>query len=458
MLTDVVVFGASGDLTARLLLPALAELEAASLLGGDLRIRGADRPDWSDDRFRRYASEALDSHASDVPDDAREALLGRLSYRQVDVTDPATVAAALDGLDRPLAAHLALPPALFEPALSALADATLPDGSTVVIEKPFGQDLASARHLNRLLRERFGDIHVFRNDHFLHNQTVQNVLGLRFANRLFEPTWNADNVQRVDIVWDETLTVGSRAGYYDRSGALRDMLQNHLLQVLCFVAMEPPASLEAADLRSAMLAVLRAVATPDDVDVADHTARGRYVAGAIDGRSVEAYTDADGVDPARHTETFAQVTLQVDNWRWAGVPFTLRSGKALPAARAEVVVTLRDVPHPTFAAPDGARPNTVRIGLKPPRVVAQLNVNASGELFGLVPLSLDADLPAPTLSPYAGLVRDVLVGDRTLSVSAAESEEAWRIMDPILDGWAADGAPLREYAAGSDTPDGWTTT
>lgn len=457
MLSRMVIFGASGDLTSRLLVPALAELCAAGGLPDDLAVTGVGLDAWSDDDFRRRMDDTLAHHASHIGEDARTATVKMLSYRQADVTDAAAVAAVVGDVDQPFVAYLALAPTLFAPTLNALADAGVGAGSVVVIEKPFGHDLASAQRLNRLLVHRFAGMTVFRNDHFLHNQTVQNILGLRFANRLFEPVWNAVHVERVDIIWDERLALEDRAGYYDHTGALRDMLQNHLLQVLCLVAMEPPASLEARDLGAAKLAVLRAMATPSQADIRRHTTRGRYTAGTVGGAHIPSYVDEEGVNPERGTETFAQSTLRVDNWRWSGVPFTLRSGKAMPADRAEVVVRFRQVPHPAFGDRDDCAANEVRLRLRPPAAEVGLNINAEGDLFGLTGVTLEAALPTPRLSAYAGLLRDVLAGDVTLSIGADEAEQAWRVMEPIVDGWADDIAPLRAYPAGSSTPDQWDT-
>jgi glucose-6-phosphate 1-dehydrogenase len=230
------------------------------------------------------------------------------------------------------------------------------------------------------------------------------------------------------------------------------MLQNHLLQVLCLVAMEPPADLGEAALRDARLAVLRATHPPAPEEMAQRTVRGRYTAGTVDGHEVPAYADADGVDPSRETETFAQATLSIDSWRWAGVPVTLRSGKALGAHRALVRVRFRDVPHPVFADAGPSHPCDLRISMRPPAFEVDVRVNTDGELFGLETATLHTDLPEPVRSPYAGLVLDVLRGDRTLFVSGDEAEQAWRIMDPVLAAWAADEVPLRPYAAGSDGP------
>lgn len=457
MVSRMVIFGASGDLTSRLLVPALAELCAEGDLPDDLEVTGVGLDGWTDDDFRSRMYDALVTHVAHVDQDAREATVKMLSYRQADVSDADAVAEVVGDDGEPFVAYLALAPTLFAPTLNALADAGIRAGSVVVLEKPFGHDLVSAQRLNELLAQRFAGVTVFRNDHFLHNQTVQNILGLRFANRLFEPVWNAAHVERVDIVWDETLALEGRAGYYDHTGALRDMLQNHLLQMLCFVAMEPPATLDARDLGAAKLAVLRAVSTPTHADVRRHTARGRYTAGTVDGEPVRRYVDEDGVDPARGTETFAQATLRIDNWRWSGVPFTLRSGKAMPADRAEVVVRFRDVPHSLFADRDDCVPNEVRLRLRPPVAEIGLNINAEGDLFGLTGATLTADLPTPRLSAYAGLVRDVFARDVTLSVGAGEAEEAWRVMEPVVDGWSADVTPLHAYPAGSSAADQWDT-
>ena len=256
---------------------------------------------------------------------------------------------------------------MFLPTLEALSRASLPQGSRVVIEKPFGEDLASAQALNRLLHQSFPENAVFRIDHFLHLQTVQNVLGLRFANRIVEQLWNRDHVERVEIVWDESLTLEGRASYYDRVGALKDMIQNHLLQLLCLVGMEAPLTLDERTLRDRKIDVLRAIRRLSPQEVEQYTVRARYSAGRIGECQVPNYADEEGIDPARGTETFAQVTLWIDNWRWAGVPFVLRSGKALGRERREIAVHFRPVPHLAFEANDPP-PNVLRLLLdaRPP--------------------------------------------------------------------------------------------
>lgn len=448
MLDQLAIFGGSGDLTARLLLPALAHLRAGGELPGTLSVLGLGQDDWDDEQFRDHASTALGEHAGDLQD-THQWLVERMRYARTDVTDAGAVAQAVKRMDGPWVAYLALPPALFAPTLEALADVGMPDGSVVAIEKPFGTDLESARRLNALLRRRFAGVTVFRNDHFLHNQTVQNIAGIRFANRLFEPLWDAQNIRAVDITWDETLTLEGRAGYYDRAGALRDMLANHLLQILCLLAMEPPPTFGERDLRDARYGVLRAIATPDGDTIRRDTIRARYTAGTVGDRDVPDYVAEDGVDPQRGIETFAQVTLPVRNWRWAGVPFTLRSGKAQREDRAEALIHLRQVPHTAFADYRDCRPNVIRIGLDPPSLSAHININDGTELVGLEPVALHTSLPAPPLPAYASLIRDVLAGDATLAVRGDEAEEAWRIMQPIVDAWSRDEVPMRSYPAGT---------
>jgi len=334
------------------------------------------------------------------------------------------------------------------PTLEALSGAGLPPGSRIVIEKPFGEGLAQAQELNRLLHRSFPEHAVFRIDHFLHLQTVQNVLGLRFANRVFEQLWNRDHIERVEIIWDESLTLEGRASYYDQAGALKDMVQNHLLQLLCLVAMEAPLTLGERDLRDRKVDVLRAIRRLSPQEVEHHTIRARYTAGRIGEREVPSYTDEAGIDPGRATETFAQVALWVDNLRWAGVPFVLRSGKALAGERHEIAVHFRTMPHLAFEA-DEPPPNVLRLLLGPDRVLFGMNLNRPGNPFALERVDLGADCASGVLPAYARLLLDVLQGDSTLSIRDDEAEESWRVVEPILDAWARGRSPLREYPAGS---------
>jgi glucose-6-phosphate 1-dehydrogenase len=445
-----VIFGASGDLTARYLLPALARLHAAGRLGDDLIVVGAARDPWDTERFRRHIEDRLAQHAAEVPRATRTGLVRRLEYRRADVTDPEGVASALGAPPAPAVVYLALPPAVAVAAVRALGSSGLAEGSRIVVEKPFGEDLASAQVLNRLLRAMLPESAIFRMDHFLGKQTVQNLLGLRFANRLFEPVWNAGHIERVEIVWDETLGVEGRAGYYDRAGALRDMTQNHLLQLLCLVAMEPPIGLGERDLRDRKVDVLRAVRRLSPGEVARWTRRARYAAGRIGDQTFAAYVDEEGVDPARRTETYAEVMLQIDNWRWKDVPFLLRAGKALARDRREIAVHFRPVPHLVFAPASEPVSNILRFTIDPDRLSLQVNINGRTDPFGLEPAELDLELAPQELPAYARLLLAVLEGDATLSIRGDEAEESWRIVEPILTVWAAEDVPLEEHPAGAD--------
>ncbi len=458
MSRSFVVLGGGGDLTGRLILPGLAELEAAGELDDDLAIVAMGLGAREDEGYRAWARERLAEHAERVPEESRERLVGRLRYVAGDVTVADDLRRALERAGGTPVVYLALPNAVFLPTLEALTEVGLPDGAAVAVEKPFGVDRADARRLNEVLHRLLPEEAVFRTDHFLAMQTVLNILGLRFANRLFEPVWNAVHVASVDIVFDETLGLEGRAGYYDHAGALRDMLQNHLLQVLAVTTMEPPASVDARSLAARKSDVLRAVRPPSDM--ARDTVRGRYTAGRVGDRSLPDYVHEEGVDPGRGTETYAEYTVQIDNWRWAGVPFRLRSGKALGVDRHEVVLTLKPVPHLAFAsgAPDGESPDVapgvLRLRLEPDGVALELNLNGAGDPFALERRTLDLDLPPRRLSAYGLLLGEMLAGSSALSISDVEAEESWRIVEPILAAWAAGEVPLREYPAGSDGPGG----
>ncbi|HVL99258.1 MAG TPA: glucose-6-phosphate dehydrogenase [Egibacteraceae bacterium] len=450
MITRVIVFGALGDLMRRYLAPALVDLHAARAVPEELSVTGAGRDDLTDDEYRGTIADALDRHVPDADPHATERLLRRLRYVRADATEAGDVSRATEPERGPFLAYLALPPHVFGAAAAALAEAGFPDGSQLVVEKPFGHDRDSARTLNEEIHRRIPESRVFRIDHFLGMQTVQNVLGLRFGNRLLEPLWNCHHVKRVEIVWDETLTVEGRA-FYDDVGAVRDVIQNHLLQLLCLVGMEPPASLAPRELRDRKVQLLRDVRPPDRT-AAERAVRGRYTAGTVGGRAVPGYTEDSRVDAARATETFAEIELRIDNWRWSEVPIVLRTGKALARDRKEVLVTFRPVPHGTFtAAPD--LPNVLRLELEPERLALAVNVNAPGERYELERIELDRDLATGPLGAYARVLLAALHGDPTLSIRDDEVEASWEIVDPLLGAWADGAAPLREYPAGSAGPE-----
>jgi glucose-6-phosphate 1-dehydrogenase len=452
LLKTLVVLGARGDMTGRLLLPALVRLAGAGSLPADTRILAVDRDPGDDEDYRTHARQKLDAHLPDRDDKAADALLNRLSYRQADVTSADALRAAVEGADAPMAVYLALPNVLFRPTLEALAGAGLPPHTTLVVEKPFGTDLDDARELNALIARSFDEHDVFRIDHFLAKQTVLDVLGLRFANRIFEPVWNSDHISRVDITWYESLGLEGRANYYDRAGALRDMIQNHLLQMLALVVMEPPRSITDRDLRDRKVEALRAVSPPQPDEMAKLTRRARYTAGTVDGKELPAYADAEGVDPARGTETYAEVTFRVRNWRWAGTPFRLRTAKAIGKERREIAVYFRSVPHEPFD--DRDRPNVLRFTLSPDAIALELNLNGEGDPFDLERVTLDNDFPTQELPPYSLLLQEILEGDATLSIRGDEAEELWRVVEPVLQAWERDEVPLEEYPAGSGGPKG----
>lgn len=449
MIRRLLLLGATGDLSTRYLLPALARLRATDRLPQGFEVVGLARRDWDDEAFRRFAREHLDEHAADLPERARGELLAALHFVPGDADDREVFARALGGSGEPVLVYLALPPALFGDAVRALAEAGPPEGSRIVLEKPFGEDLGSARRLNRLLHERFPEEAVVRADHFLTEQAVHNVLALRLANRLFEAVWSGEHIERVEIRWDETLALEGRASYYDTAGALKDMIQNHLLQVLCAVAMEPPRSLSGEDLRERRVELLRAVRKYAPEEAARRSTRARYAAGATaEGQHVPAYAEEEGVDAARETETFARLELLIDNERWRGVPFVLRTGKALASFRADITVFLK----PASGAGRDTGPNELKLSFYPVR--AELAVDAAGP--GGLPeefrgATLGADLPRADLPPYGRLLLGALSGDYA-GVRADEAEEAWRVVEPFMDAWREGGTPLLEYPAGSDGP------
>jgi glucose-6-phosphate 1-dehydrogenase len=439
-------------LTSRYLMPAIIRLHQAGQLPDGCRIIGLAREAWDTMGLRRHLEQKLDESCPNMVHSSREAVLSITEYHQADVTKRDQLAKVLGAVGRPLVAYLALPPGLFLPTVEALAALSLHSGNKLVLEKPFGESLSSAQRLNRILHRSFPEQDVFRLDHFLGKQTVQNILGLRFANRIFESLWNGQHIERVEITWDETLTAGGRASFYDATGALRDMVQNHLLQLLALIAMEPLHKLDERTLRDRKLDVLRAVQRLAPDEIARATVRGRYGRGAIAGQETQPYIEERGVDAKRQTETFAQVALTIENWRWAGVPFLLRTGKALGRDCREIVVRFKPVPHLAFGQTSQPQPNSLKIELDPDRISLSLNVNASGDLCELQPIELDSPFASGALPAYARLLLDVLNGDPTLSIRDDEAEESWRIVEPILTAWSAGAVPLVEYPAGSDGP------
>jgi glucose-6-phosphate 1-dehydrogenase len=471
MIGRLVIFGASGDLTGRFLLPALAQLLATGQLPDDFTVLGAAQEIWDDDTFGRYAAEQLDGHAADVPNAVRGELLRRLQYRAVDVTDPASVAAALAAVgeepeDDPVVAYLALPTGLIAPAVQALGTAGLRAGSRVAVEKPFGEDLQDAQTLNALLGDVLGEgweEAVFRVDHALGMTPVRNLLPLRFTNRFPEVLFNSDHVDEVAVLWEETLALEGRAAFYDRAGALKDVIQNHIMQVFCMVAMEPPEAEENASgaqftahaLRRSKVALLRSVRQLSVDDGAANSRRARYTGGRLadsgggSGQEVPDYTAEEGVDPSRNTETFAEVVLTVENDRWAGTRFRLRAGKALAVRRKGILVKFR----PPASAHNRSDGDQLWIGVDGPNdITLSLNAMPPQNAPNSAEMTLTAPQPESELSPYAHVLLDVLEGGSELSVGGEESELAWRILGPVLEAWDQRLVPMEEYRAGTYGP------
>lgn len=446
--TTLVIFGAAGDLAARLLLPALGQLLDREP-DRHVRVLGADREDWDDARMRAVVERAFASSGA--------ANAGRhleVSYRRVDITRSTELAALLKECSGRVALYFAVPPSVAVTTIAALTPQMLPPGTVLVMEKPFGVDEASARALNTSLTALVPESQVFRVDHFLGRSTTLNLLGVRFANRLLPPLWSAEDIASVEIVYDEVLGLEGRAGYYDSAGALVDMIQSHLLQVLAVVAMEPPATLDHVDFRAGTAAVLRATTVWDD-DPVGSSRRARYTAGTVGGVRKPSYADEPGVDPSRRTETLAEATFEVRNARWTGVPFTLRSGKAIGSPATEVVVRFHPVRHLPAGLTGSAEGAVLRFSLGPDRMSLELNVNGADDAFELERATLTADLGEGALRAYAEVLSGVLDADPMLAVRGDAAEECWRIVAPILDAWRRGEVPLDEYVAGSDGPAGW---
>lgn len=452
--TVFVIIGASGDLASRLLLPALGELLVAQ---PERRVHlvGTGRSESSDAQWRKSVRRAFGTA------DAESALTGSIvstPYIRADASTASGLRTILHALpevdDGRVVLYFAVPPQVAASACRALKPKDLPPGTILALEKPFGDDEASARELNEVLGALVPERQVFRVDHFLGRSTVLNLLGVRFANRFVEPVWSAEHIAAITVRFDESLGLEGRAGYYDRAGALVDMIQSHLLQVLAILTMTPPATLGDADVRDATAAALRATHVWED-NAVRFSHRARYTAGTIDGRDLPDYAAEPGVDPSRQTETLAQATFEVRTDRWAGVPITLRSGKAIGDAVTEIVVRFRPVRHLPSGFTGAEEPAVLRFSLGPDRLSLSINVNGGADPFALQRTTLEADLGVGAQRAYVDVLAALLDGDPTLSVRGDAAEECWRILQPIRDAWARGDVPLEEYPAGSAGPADW---
>ncbi|NKX55318.1 glucose-6-phosphate dehydrogenase [Arthrobacter sp. E918] len=454
----LLILGASGDLTGRLLLPGLGRLLALGRTAG-LTLVGAGSDDWSRQQWRdRVAGAFRDCERPDNDNGVRQLRLvaGQTDYHRLDVTAKGALAGLLAALEGPVAVFFALPPAVSQKACEVLGPADIPEGTRLVLEKPFGSSLESARSLNRTLLRLVPEENIHRVDHFLGKATVFNILGLRFANRLLEPLFSNQHVAKVEIYYDESLALEGRARYYDHAGALRDMIQSHLLQVMALMALNAPASLKERDLRDHIGSVLRASSV--NPDFARSTRRARYTAGDIEGRRIPDYTAEAGIDPSRGTETLAEIEVSINNERWAGVPFILRSGKALGRPQKEAIVTFKPVNHLPTGFKGVDEPTRLRIGFGPETLRLEIDVNGPGDIFTLDRAVMEAQLHSADLLPYGEVLEGVLAGDPLLSVRGDIAEDCWRIVEPVLQAWAENQVPLEEYPAGSHGPAGWGTS
>jgi glucose-6-phosphate 1-dehydrogenase len=471
--TNLAIFGATGDLSNRKLLPALYNLAHDGALPERFNLVGISRSEMSDEEFRTLATEAVRKYSRRTPDDA---VLARLFENARYVPGTFDQPDLYAGLEQAMQAfdedahqrlnrcfYLSTAPTFFPVIVGNLGEQGLNrlEGAEVrvIIEKPFGTTLEEAVELNRQVLSVFDEHQVFRIDHYLGKETVQNIMAFRFANGMFEPLWNRNYIDNIQITAAEDLGIGTRAGYYDSAGAMRDLIQNHMLQLLCHVAMEPPVKLTADDVRNEKVKVLHAIAAPADADIPGMAVRGQYAHGAVGGVEVPGYTEEEGVPEHSRTETYAAIRLEVDNWRWAGVPFYLRTGKRLARKVTEIAVALRPVPHLGFEREGslGAHPNLLVMTLQPGEGVSlQLAARIPGARMRLTPVHMeylyDTSFMSQSPDAYERLILDALRGDATLFTRSDEVEAQWRIIDPVLEAWASSPEPPPRYRAGSSGP------
>jgi glucose-6-phosphate 1-dehydrogenase len=471
--TTLVLFGATGDLARRRLLPAIYNLAHEGALPERFNLIASSRSEMAHEEFAEQAAEAIKQFSRRPPDETvLKELLANVRYvagtfdedsvyeqlgRHLDAFD--------DAAGQPLnrAFYLSTAPEFFPVIIEQLGKHGLNhhEGAEVraVIEKPFGTTLAEAKELNRRVLAVFAEQQLFRIDHYLGKETVQNVMAFRFANGLFEPVWNRNYIDRIEITAGEDLTIGTRAGYYDNAGALRDLVQNHMLQLLCNVAMEPPVHFAADEIRDEKVKVLRSVLKPTEANVDQIAVRAQYGPGTIGGVDVKGYLQEDGVPPDSNTETYAALRLEIDNWRWAGVPFYLRTGKALARKVTEIAITLKPVPHLAFQQEGsvGVRPNQLILTMQPNEGVSlSLGAKIPGTRMRIRPVNMEflygTSFMSQSPEAYERLILDAMRGDATLFTRNDEVEAQWEICDPIVKKWEATPGPLPQYEAGTQGP------
>jgi glucose-6-phosphate 1-dehydrogenase len=464
--STLLMFGATGDLARRMLLPSLYGLDADGLLPDDLRIVGTARTELDDQGFRERASAALQEHLPDgfFQQGIAERFLSRLHYVPLDINDPAGFEGLAKTIGDPchgVAIFLSTAPSLFKPTIDGLANAGLACPTVrMALEKPLGSDLESSREINDAVASAFPEERTFRIDHYLGKETVQNLLALRFANVMFEPLWNSAHIDHVQITVAETIGLEGRGDYYDQSGAIRDMVQNHMLQLVALVAMEPPSDFNAAAVRDEKVKVLRALRPITASDVEAVTVTGQYTKGAIDGEPVPGYDEEIGHDS--QTETFVALKAHIDNWRWKGVPFYLRTGKRMPQRDSEIFIQFRDVPYSIFASRGATtKPNKLVIGLQPEETISLFlmsktpGLDRQGVRLREIPLDIglaNAFSEYRRRIAYERLLLDLIEGDPTLFVRRDEVEAQWAWIDRIRAAWAEKGITPKPYPAGTWGP------
>jgi glucose-6-phosphate 1-dehydrogenase len=466
----MVVFGASGDLTHRKILPALARLADRGVLDDGFTLIGVARTKWTDEEFRSQVAGA-------TPDGGPKwkSLIERFKYVAGDYDHPDTFARLkdhldeadrVDGTDGNRLYYLATIPSVFGEVAGALKDhaCTRPgEGGSfvrIVVEKPFGRDLDSAVALNEQMHAAFDESQIYRIDHYMGKETVQNVLALRFANAIFEPIWNRRYIEQVQITVAESLGVEHRGGFYETAGALRDIVQNHVMQVLALTLMESPTSTDADRIRDEKVKLLQAIDIPTPDEAVDNAVRGQYTAGTIDGQPVIGYRQEEDVSPESQTETYLALRLHVENWRWAGVPIYVRTGKRLPARVTEVALTFREVPFLLFdyRTSRDLRPNTLILRIQPDEGISlEFGAKVPGEKFHIRSVAMDfsyaeAFAGAEAADGYERLIHDAMVGDATLFIRSDEVLQAWKIVDPYLQAWSEPGGAMLTYPAGTWGP------
>ncbi len=471
----IVIFGASGDLTKRKLVPALYDLAASRRLPMEFAVVGLSRTGMSHDEFRERLREGVEEQRSNsFSEDVWETFSKGLFYLPGDSRDPETYRVLkeflkeLDGereTEGNRIFYLSSSPSLFPTIVERLGEAGMNEGedggySRLVVEKPFGRDLESARELNNDIQAHFREDQIYRIDHYLGKETVQNILALRFANGIFEPIWNQKYVDHVQITVAESDGIGTRGAFYEEAGAMRDIVQNHVMQVLCLTAMEPPVAFDADSVREEKVKVLKAIRRIEEDEVDDYAVRGQYAPGWVWGEEVNGYREEDDVDPDSDTETYVALKMFIDNWRWAGVPFYVRTGKRMPKKATEIAIQFKPTPHTPFARreTEGLEPNVLVVRIQPEEGISmKIGTKVPGSGFEVSSVNMDLLYGTAFIEEapdaYQRLLLDLMLGDPTLFIRADETEGSWDIIAPVMKAWEDGRQKVALYPAGEWGPE-----